>query len=335
LILLYILYGEDDFSLGEALDKIKGELGDREMVATNTNVLQGQHLSPEQLISICDTMPFLAPKRLVVVEGLLSRFEQQDSKGKRAPSSEALGWQSLKDYITQMPESTVLVLIDGRLRKDNPMLAKLGSQAKLMEFKSIKGDELRSWIQSRMTKTEGRISPRALRLLSDLIGSNLQLLSMEIDKLCLYTQGRMIEENDVESLVTEAGEFNVFDMVDAILDRRTEEAIRLLHRLEDGGSAPPYLLFMITRQFRLVIQAKDLQQQRRKADEIRRTLGITKDFILQKTMKQSRVHSMERLNEIYRKLLDTDIYIKTGRFKGDGGALALDLLICELCEERA
>jgi DNA polymerase-3 subunit delta len=234
-----------------------------------------------------------------------------------------------------MSESTALVLIDGRLSKDNPMLTELGPQAKVMEFKPIRGDELKSWIESRVAKVEGRISPRALRLLSDLIGSNLRLLAIEIDKLCLYAQGRMIEEKDVKSLVTEAREFNVFNMVDAILERRVDEAIRLLHRLEDDGSAPPYLLFMITRQFRVVIQAKDLQQQRRKADEMRRTLGITKDFILQKTMKQSRAHSMERLNEIYRKLLDTDISIKTGRFKGDGGALALDLLICELCEERS
>jgi DNA polymerase-3 subunit delta len=333
--LLYILYGEDDFSLEEALDKIKAELGDKEMVATNTTVLQGQHILLEQLIATCDTLPFLAPKRLVIVEGLLSRFEPQDSKGKRAPATEASPWHSLKGYISRMSESTALVLIDGRLSKDNPMLTELGPQAKVMEFKPIRGDELKSWIESRVAKVEGRISPRALRLLSDLIGSNLRLLAIEIDKLCLYAQGRMIEEKDVKSLVTEAREFNVFNMVDAILERRVDEAIRLLRRLEDDGSAPPYLLFMITRQFRLVIQAKDLQQQRRKTDEIRRTLGITKDFILQKTMRQSRAHSMERLNEIYRKLLDTDISIKTGRFKGDGGALALDLLICELCEERS
>lgn len=115
-ILLYILHGEDDFSMREALAKIKEELGDKELVATNTIVFQGTHISPEQLISTCDTLPFLAPKRLVIVEGLLSRFEQRD-KGKPSVIPEALGWQSFKEYVGRMPESTVLVLIDRELKK--------------------------------------------------------------------------------------------------------------------------------------------------------------------------------------------------------------------------
>jgi DNA polymerase-3 subunit delta len=331
--LLYIFYGEDEFSLKEALDKVKGELGDREMVATNTTILQGQQLALEELVKTCDTLPFLASKRLVIVEGLLSRFEQQEGKGKRTPSDDASIWRSLKDYIERMPESTVLVLIDGKLRKENVMLIELAPQAKVIEFKALRGDELRGWIQSRVAKMGSTMSARALRLLSDLIGSNLQLLSIEIEKLCLYAQGRRIEENDVRSLVAETRESTVFDMVDAILARRTDEATRLVHRLENEGSAPPYLLFMITRQFRMVLQAKDLLRQQRKVDEIRNSLGITKDFVLQKTLKQARAYSMERLREIYRKLLDTDMSIKSGSLGGDGGELALDLLICELCEE--
>lgn len=331
--MLYIFYGEDEFSLKEALDKVKGELGDREMVATNTTILQGQQLALEELVKTCDTLPFLASKRLVIVEGLLSRFEQQEGKGKRTPSDDASIWRSLKDYIERMPESTVLVLIDGKLRKENVMLIELAPQAKVIEFKALRGDELRGWIQSRVAKMGSTMSARALRLLSDLIGSNLQLLSIEIEKLCLYAQGRRIEENDVRSLVAETRESTVFDMVDAILARRTDEATRLVHRLENEGSAPPYLLFMITRQFRMVLQAKDLLRQQRKVDEIRNSLGITKDFVLQKTLKQARAYSMGRLREIYRKLLDTDMSIKSGSLGGDGGELALDLLICELCEE--
>lgn len=334
--MIYILYGENEFSLREGLDKIKDELGDSELIATNTTSLQGQQLTAEQFSTTCNSLPFLSPKRLVVVEGLLSRFEQQDSsKGKRSHAIDAAGWQSFKDCTGRMPDTTVLVLIDGRLRSDNPMLVGLKSQAKVIEFKSLRGDELGSWIQARVAKMGCTISPKALRLLSDLIGSNLQLLSMEIDKLCLYAQGRKIEESDVKSLVAEAREFSVFEMVDAILERRTYEATRLLHRLEDEGSAAPYLLFMITRQFRMVLQAKDLLQQQCKSDDIKHSLGINKDFVLQKTLKQAKAYSMGRLKEIYQKLLDTDISIKTGRLKGDGGELALDLLIGELCEERS
>jgi DNA polymerase III delta subunit len=53
---------------------------------------------------------------------------------------------------------------------------------------------------------------------------------------------------------------------------------------------------------------------------------------LKKARQQARQHSVEQLKEIYRKLLDADVSIKTGRFKGDSGELSLDLLVCELCE---
>lgn len=209
------------------------------------------------------------------------------------------------------------------------MFIALAQQATVREFTSLKGEKLRSWMQTQAKKRECSISPAALKLLAALVGNNLWLLSMEIDKLCLYSKGRMVEENDVRSLVAYAQETNVFAMVDAILERRADVATQLLHRLENEGAAPPYLLFMITRQFRLVMQAKDLLHQKQPATEIGRSLGITHDFALRKTIEQARRHSMERLKEVYRKLLETDISIKTGRIKGE---LALDLLICELCE---
>ena len=328
--LLYIFYGEDDFSLKAALAEIKEGLGDETLVATNTSVFQGQTITLEELIATCDTIPFLAPKRLVIIDGLLGRFEQRDKK-RRSQKSEATGWLSLKEYIPRMPDSTDLVLVDGKLSKNNQLLTTLYPQASVRQFPFLKGDRLRSWMQSRARKAGCSISPNASDLLANLIGSNLWLLSNEIDKLCLYAGGRNVEESDVRSLVAYAQETNIFAMVDAILDRKPTTATRLLHRLEDEGAAPPYLLVMITRQFRMVIQAKDLLRYRQQDAEIGRTLGITSDYVLQKTKEQARKHSMERLGEIYRKLLDTDISIKTGRLKGDKGELALDLLIGDLC----
>jgi DNA polymerase-3 subunit delta len=331
-VLFYILYGEDDFSLKEALTDIKKGLGDEAMVATNTTVLQGQSISPEQLTATCDTIPFLAPKRLVIVEGLLGLFEQQ-GRGKRPSLAKNSGWASIGEYIKRMPDSTVLVLIDSKIERNNPLLKELSKQADAREFKPLSGDQLHNWIRIRVKKYGGSISPAAVQLLANLVGGNLWLLSNEIDKLCLFTMGKTIDKDDIKSLVTEARQYTIFAMVDAILERRSSAATKLLHRLEDEGEAPPYLLFMITRQFRLVIQAKDLLQQRRKAADIKLALGIGHDFILRKTTEQARTHSMERLRGIYRKLLDTDISIKTGRFRGDKGELALDLLINELCGE--
>jgi len=332
--LLYIMYGEDDFSIHEALTVLKRDLGEEEMLATNTTVLAGGGITPEQLMNTCNTIPFLAEKRLVIVEGLLNLFEQGDKKTKRSSKSKNSGWSLLTESIPQMPESTVLVLIDGKLKQNNPLLVELAPQATVKRFNLLNEDKLRNWIRARIQAAGGQISPDAVRLLARLIGGNLWLLSNEIDKLYLYTMGRAIEKKDIEELVSEAREFTVFDMVDAILEGHADKAMKLLHRLEFEGAAPPYLLFMITRQFRMIIQAKDLLQQKYKADYIGRTLGISRAFdALAKTLTEARGYPESRLKNIFHILLDTDISIKTGRFRGDKGELALDLLISELCSD--
>jgi DNA polymerase-3 subunit delta len=317
--LLYILYGEDDFSVKQALAELKGELGE-----VDISIFDGQKLSPEELIAACDTLPFLALKRLVIVEGLLARIEHRERRGRRSDIGE---WQVLKGYIMRMAPSTVLVLVDGKLGRNNPLLRELAPGAKVREFPPLKGNELRDWILSRVGEGGGDISPAALRLLSNLVGGNLWLLGSEIEKLCLYTHGRRIEEGDVRSLVSYAGEADIFTMVDAIIRQRATAATRLLHQLIDEGAAPPYLLFMVTRQFRLLLQAKVLSSQPLSSAELASRLGLS-EYLLPRVLEQTQRHSLERLREVYHRLLDADIAIKTGRLKGE---LALDLLLTELC----
>ena len=332
--MLYLLFGEDDFSLREVLEEMKGELGDEELLACNTTVLDGKHLTLNQLMNACDVVPFLASKRLVIVTGLLGRFEQPDTRarlGRRPVASDVGDWLALKGYVIGMPPSTVLALVDGKIRRVNPLLRSLASQAVVREFPLLRGNRLQEWIWARVKKAGGDISPSAVRLLADLIGGNLWVMSSEIEKLCLYSQGRRIEEGDVMRVVSYSRESNVFAAIDALMRGQTSAAATLLHRLLNEGAAPPYLLFMITRQFRLLVQAKELSSQRLPASQIATRLGLGSDYAVRKILEQSRGYSMERLEAAYRSLLDTDISIKTGRF---GSELALDLLVVELCQGR-
>ena len=100
--LFYILYGEDDFTAREALAEIKGALGDEVMLATNTTVFQGGTTTPEELAAACNTIPFLAANRLVIIEGLLGLFEPQ-GKGKTSLKPKDSGWFALKKCVEQMP----------------------------------------------------------------------------------------------------------------------------------------------------------------------------------------------------------------------------------------
>ncbi|MBI2908696.1 MAG: DNA polymerase III subunit delta [Chloroflexi bacterium] len=335
--MFYILYGDDSFSIQGRLSEIRGRLGPPDAIVNNTSVFDGRRVSVGELTSACNTMPFLAEKRLVVVEGLLSRFEPAPGRGgRKAPVSaevtkELTAWLPLADRVAVMPPTTALVLLDGALRGSNRLLAALKSKGEVCQFPLPKGPALHGWIQERVAKGGGTISPSAVRLLGDLAGGDLWALSNEIDKLALYSAGRTIEDGDVRSLVSNAQQANVFAMVDAVVARRPSAAISHLHRLMDQGAAPPYILSMITRQYRMLAQAKELTARASSPAEIGRQLGLTNDFALRKTLEQARGYSLAQLASIYQRLLETDVSIKTGRW---GGEIALDLLITNLCSTR-
>lgn len=331
--MLYILYGEDDFSLRQALGELKESLGSPELLSVNTTVLDGQQVTWDELKNLCDTTPFLSQKRLIIVEGLLKRFEPQ-SKAKRrdrqAPpgsqSKEIGEWQALSNYIKQMPDTSVLILVDGKLSKTSPMLRTLASTAKVVYFPLVRGKALQDWIQRRVTEGGGAISAEAISLLAELIGSDLWVMDREIDKLLLYTFNRPITEEIVRQIVSQSREGNIFALVDAILEGKTQTAFQMLHQLLKKGISAPYLLVMIARQLRLIVRAKELPQNLSRT-EARDRLGLTSDYALDKTLTQAKAYTLGRLREVYHKLLETDLAIKTGKCDGD---LALDLLITDL-----
>jgi len=327
--MLYILYGQDDFSLNQAVGKIKADLGDWEMLATSTTNLEGKHLTLGELRNKCDAAPFLSPHRLVIVNGLLGRFEVKQGRPRsgKGKSGNGLGeWDGLASYIKQMPETTALVLVDGEMKGHNPLLKKLSPLAEVRAFPLLRGRDLKDWVRQRVKAEGGDITPQAVNLLAELIGGDLWAMDGEIQKLLLYSQERPISEDDVRQLVSYAQEANIFALVDAVAEGRTELAQRILHRLYHEGTAPTYILVMITRQFRLIAQAKDLKKGLSRL-QIQDRLGLKSSYSLDKTLSQAKLYDFEGVKRAYDKLLETDLAIKTGKYSDK---LALELLVTEL-----
>jgi DNA polymerase-3 subunit delta len=331
--MLYILYGRDDFSLRQELTRIKGELDSDGMLSSNMDVLDGRDVSPEQLMAICDTMPFLSAHRLVMVEGLLKRFDRpqrprRSSRAARGASTEALErWRGLADYAQRMPDTTTLVLVDEELSTDNPLLKDLRPAGQVREFRPLRPGAVLQWILERAQNQGIDISPAAARLLADLVGNNLWVLSSELDKLAAYAQGRRIEGADVKALVSEARQVNIFAMVDAIVERRPAAALRLLRQLATAGAEGGYLLAMVVRQYRLIIQARELMTAGLPTQEIGQRLGIASEFVLHRILDQAQRYSLSRLKTAYRRLLEADVGVKRGHY---GEELALELLVHDL-----
>ncbi|MFH0942410.1 MAG: DNA polymerase III subunit delta [Chloroflexota bacterium] len=324
--MIYILVGPDDFSISQRLEEIKQGMGDQTMLLANFNQFAGEKVSPAELKATVETVPFLASKRLVLVTGLLGRFEPAGSKKPPAVVRGNEG-QLFAESLAQVPESTLLVLADGRASVRNPLLKALAARAEVSHFPQLKGDQLKQWVNRRVAQAGGSIAPAAVGLLAGLVGSNLWTMAGEIEKLALFARGRRIEEADVRTLVASAQDTSVFTLVDAILEPDAARAEKLLQQMMRAGAAAAYLLYMLHRQLHLIIRAREMNSRGRPEAEIRSQLGINADFAFRKTLEQARRYPLARLKAAFERLLETDLAIKTGKYDGE---LALNILVAEL-----
>jgi len=330
--LLHILIGEDDYSLRQALEEIKKSTGDPASLMPNTNILEGAKVTPEQLRSACDTVPFLADKRLVIVEGLLERFEPKGRvRKKKSPrqNNQADDYQPVAQSIRNLPPFTELVIIGGDIKAANPLLVELSSLTKARRFPLLKRDELFKWVEQRVAlQSKNGISKKAVNLMVRLVGNDLWTMSNEIDKLVLFTGGRSIEEADVKAVVSHAQEVGIFGVVDAIMESRVNLAQELLQQLFYQGMEPAYILVMLARQVRIIFQVREMRDRGLSRGAIQTRLGLTQEFVLRKAWEQADKYSSARLIEVYHKLLEADIAIKTGKYHTP--ELVLDILVAEL-----
>ncbi len=328
---VHILHGEDDYSASEALRAVKVALGPAEALEPNTTVLEGRTLTLSHLKMVCDAIPFFANHRLVVVEGLLGRFGEAHARrgGRRATRDGARGlaeWADLADYLDALPETTVLVLQDGKITPANPLLKALSAKVQARYFPPMRGRELQGWITARARDAGARITPQAIALLAEFSGGDLRLLEQELRKLALYAGDSQVDEDMIRGLVSSAREARVFDLIDAVVQGRQAVAMQTLEMLLSQGEPVPLMLTLLARQVRLMVQAKDLTEAGVQGPKLGAALGVGSDFVVRKATEQARAYGMPQLRALYQRLLDTDLAIKTGELQDN---LALELLVAE------
>lgn len=301
--MFYVFHGDDTHSQKESLASLLAKWGDPAMLDLNTTRFTG--LMPfSQLRQACDAMPFLAKYRVTIVQDLLK------AKPDKAFMDELVA------YLAQLPESARLIFLEGdELRSTHPFL-KLAQDSKIGYAKSFalpEGSALEKWIRDRVAQKNGRFAPQAVSFLAINIGNDLQTLDNEIEKLLLYKgPSETVTIDDVLLLCPYVAEANIFDLVDALGSRNAKKAATLLHQKLQAGSEPFQLFSMFVRQFRLLIQVKELLDAGQKLPDITKELKIH-SFVAGKLQQQSRGFSLPQLEQIYRHLLEIDVGTKTGR----------------------
>ena len=319
-----VVYG-DSFLVRQAISRLESEHGADALMEANRHRLQGNQVTPQELLGTCQAIPFLDPLRLVVVEGLLAMAESRPGSGRGRRSSNASeSWQTLAEAIPGMPETTLLLFSDGQLNANNPLLRSLRPVCQVEELAAPRGEQLARWIKETAEAKGAAIAPVAIRSMADLVGGDLWTLNQELEKLALYANGREIGEADVRLMVSQVREASIFEAVDAMIDGRSQQALRLLAQLRDDGREPQYIIAMVERQLRLLALANDSIERRLPQNELKRALGTSSDFVVRKTMEQARRHSRQDIAWRYDRLLEADLSIKQGRVDPD---LALELLV--------
>ncbi len=317
--MFYIFHGDDTHSQKETLNGLLAKMGDPNMLDLNTTRLEGS-VSYAQLVQACSAMPFLTKVRVVLAYNLLS--------GK--PDKTLL--KQLAAYLPQLPETTRLFFLESAELPRNHAILKAAEEMKdgyVKLFARPEGIGIEKWIRQRVAEKNGRISPQATQLLAANIGSDLQVLDNELEKLLLYAGEREIISEDVQKLSPYVAEANIFDLVDALGNRHGKKAALLLQQKLNAGEEPFQLFAMFVRQFRLLIQVKELADAGEKPPAIAKELRLH-SFVVGKIYQQARGFSMTQLEQIYRHLLDIDVAVKTGR---NDMVTALILLVGQLAAD--
>jgi DNA polymerase III subunit delta len=337
----YVFHGEDEFGRAEAVARLRGKLagGDPAMADLNTSILDGGRLTFGELRHVCDSIPFLADRRLVIVNGLLSRLSGSRAKEEETAEEQEPAWkraflQDLIGYLPKLPPTTRLFFVETTtLPAPHPILKLAQEEEKKRRgfarlFAPPKDRDLPTWIRHQVQARGGLISTEAVTILAALVGSDLRVLDQEIEKLLLYADGRQVTSEDVQALVSRARETNIFDLVDCVGRREADRALRLLHHMLDEEAAPLYLLTMLARQMRILIQVSELRDQGLDPKEIATRLKLH-PYVVEKGLAQARNFSMAQLEAAYERLVETDWAIKTGQSEE---MLALDLLLVALID---
>jgi DNA polymerase-3 subunit delta len=315
--MFYIFHGDDVHSQQEALAKLQAKMGDPAMLDLNTTKFDGR-FTFDELKQAVNAMPFLAKVRIVIIRDFFSG----------TPDKKLM--DDILDFLPNMPATARLFFLESKSLRSNSAVLKVAEAAEngvVREYEQPKGPALEKWIRDRAKAARGSMTPQAAQMLAANIGSQLDILDNEITKLVLYKgPDADITTNDVKLLSPYAAEANIFDLVDALGSRSQKQASLLLQQKMAEGQDPFSIFGMITRQFRLLIQVKEL------ADEGKRPQAIGQElkqhsYVVGKLYAQAQGFSLAQLEQIYKHLLDIDIGVKTGRHDMN---TALDLLVAAL-----
>jgi DNA polymerase-3 subunit delta len=300
---VHVFYGTDEYAITSRVSEFQRGMGDPTTAAMNTSRLDGRTVTEDDLNNAVNSMPFLASQRLIIFNNPSAHYAQAAQQKK------------FLEFLKQVPESANLILIEAGQIKETHWLVKwarnAGQNVSVRAHNTPKLRDMPDWIINEAQAQGGKIDRQAAARLAEMTGEDTRQASQEISQFLTYVDNKhAVELADVEAVSIVTAQGNVFEMVDALGTGNGKKALASLHQLLESEE-PFQLLGMVVRQFRLLLQTREIMDARGNAQSAARELGVA-PFVAEKIYGQARGFSLEVREAIYHRLLQLDEDVKTG-----------------------
>lgn len=304
---IYLLYGDEPFLVGSYKKKLREAITGGDTM--NFNYFEGKNPDVKEIISLADTMPFFADRRLILVDG--SGFFKSAQ-------------EELAAYLPQMPDTTCLVFAESEVDKRNRLYKKVKELGYAAELNKQDTAQLMRWAAGILGRDGRKISRPVMEYFLERTGDDMENIRMELEKLVCYTMGRdVITKEDVDAVGTVHVTSRVFDMVAAIVAGNTKKAMDLYEDLLTLKEPPMRILFLIARQFNQLLQIKELTAAGKDKGAMASALKVP-PFAVGKLTAQARAFTRDQILSWVTLCVETEEAVKTGRLSD---RLAVELLI--------
>ena len=304
----YLLYGEEAYLKQQYKNNLVKALnpdGD----TMNFNHYEGKGIDVKQLIDFCETMPFFADRRVILLEDT-GFFKNK--------------CEELADYMKELPDYLCMVFVESEVDKRNRMYKVVKACGTIAEFARQDEKTLMRWAAGILGKAGKKITQRDMELLLTMTGTDMGNLRMELEKLICYTEGRdIITAEDIEEICTTQTTNRIFDMVRAVTEKNQKRALDLYYDLLTLKEPPMRILFLLAKQYRQLLQVKQFSAAGLAQPEMASKLGVP-SFAVRNIASCARAYTISELEQAVKDFVDAEESVKTGRLEDK---LSVELLI--------
>ncbi|KKU55523.1 MAG: polymerase III, delta subunit protein [Parcubacteria group bacterium GW2011_GWA1_47_11] len=315
--LFIFLYGEDGYRLKEARDDIVEKYRAKHGSSFNFFRIEGADAAfADKLDEALKTSSLFGEVKLILVNQIFSNPEQSS----RATEL-IIKHQTVKD-----PKNVLLAVSCDSGAKSKPLFNLLAKDSLVREYNFLKGPSLQKWIKKEAASRSAAFEPAALSRFASIGGRESWEIINNLEKLANYrsARGGPITAEDVNLLIKNEVEPNVFEFIEAVGSGQKERAFALLSSELLFGRDPHYLLSMLIYQFRNMLIVKDLADRGNSPELISKTAAIH-PFVVRKMLPGVRRFALSDIKAAYQNIVELDQKSKDGLCDLEDSLFALAL----------